>query len=64
MIFRIIKNLIRRDSQTVKLKKAAKKGGIIAAYKKSHKAIESLRQYDRGEKQILTPNLTDLMRNL
>ncbi len=37
---------------------------IDASFKKVSKEIESLRKYDRGEKEIHAPNLRNLVRDL
>lgn len=37
---------------------------INASLNKVSKEIESLRKYDKGEKEIHAPNLRDLVRNL
>ena len=37
---------------------------VIFAYKASKKEIESLKQYDRGEKIITPSKLKDLVRNI
>lgn len=40
------------------------KAVIDASYRKVAKEIESLRKYDRGEKEIDAPNLGTIMRDL
>lgn len=38
--------------------------GADTAYQKRAEEIESLRKYDRGEKNIIAPDIRNLVRNL
>ena len=46
------------------LRKAIENGAFDIAYKNRIKDIESLRKYDRGEKEIIAPDIKNIMRTL
>lgn len=46
------------------LRTSAQNGAIQTAYERRAKEIESLRQYDRGEKHIIAPDLRTLVRDV
>lgn len=48
----------------IKSHKTITDAAITAAYKRRIKDIESLRQYDRGEKEIHAPNIRDIVQDV
>lgn len=63
MITTLIKKL-RQRAEVKRLSAAATPAAIQAAYSRRKKEIESLRQYDRGEKKIVAPDLRTLVRRV
>ena len=53
-----------KSDDTRKLVASVTPEAISSAYKARYKEIESLRKYDRGEKDIIAPNLRDIVRGV
>lgn len=57
MYMKFLKYFRKQDSETEKIKKSVDDRFIADAYESVKEDIESLRQYDRGEKTIHAPDL-------
>ncbi len=55
---------LSKDTPKADIGKKATAEVIQRAYRRREKDIDSLRQYDRGEKEIHAPNIRDIMPNL
>lgn len=61
MLKHIFGNFLKGRSETTKVVSSVSKDTISGAYTRRSADIDSLRQYDRGEKTIHAPNLRDTL---
>lgn len=54
---KVIRNLLKKNDTSSELDKKLSAKAISDAYENRKKEIESLRKYDRGEKEIIAPRL-------
>jgi len=64
MKFPFRNNRERAEDEENLLKDSVTDASVEAAYLKRKAEIDSLRQYDRGEKKIIAPDIRTLVRSL
>jgi len=63
-MWRMMKNLFKRNNETNFVVTSVDKKSISKAYWSVERELESLRKYDNGEKKINAPDLRTTVRNV